>query len=94
LVQTGKAPAFSPQLVIDIYNKELKGSTGQGPALKRVMLLEVSQYLENYLWPNFDEATASFEHVMSIIVMVNEKFRGGVPAWSCFHEKPVSRTTR
>lgn len=27
--------------------------------LQRVMILEVSQYLENYLWPNFDAETAS-----------------------------------
>lgn len=37
------------------------------------MILEVSQYLENYLWPYFDPLTATFEHVMSIIIMVNEK---------------------
>lgn len=41
--------------------------------LQRVMILEVSQYLENYLWPNFDPETASFEHVMSMLLMVNEK---------------------
>lgn len=41
--------------------------------LQRVMILEVSQYLENYLWPNFSPDTASFEHVMSMILMVNEK---------------------
>lgn len=41
--------------------------------LQRVMILEVSQYLENYLWPNFDPETATFEHVMSMILMVNEK---------------------
>jgi intron-binding protein aquarius len=39
------------------------------------MILEVSQYLENYLWPHFDPAEASFEHVISIILMVNEKVR-------------------
>lgn len=41
--------------------------------LQRVMILEVSQYLENYLLPNFSPETASFEHVMSMILMVNEK---------------------
>ncbi|KAK3223703.1 hypothetical protein Dsin_010728 [Dipteronia sinensis] len=42
------------------------------------MILEVSQFFENYLWPYFEAATASFEHVMSMILMVNEKeaFRG------------------
>lgn len=41
--------------------------------LQRVMILEVSQYLENYLWPNFDPETTSFEHVMSMILLTNEK---------------------
>ncbi|KAL5203408.1 hypothetical protein ABZP36_014360 [Zizania latifolia] len=51
------------------------------------MILEVSQYLENYLWPNFDSDSASFEHVMSMILMVNEKFRENVAAWTCFHDR-------
>ncbi|KAH0981776.1 hypothetical protein GBA52_008953 [Prunus armeniaca] len=51
------------------------------------MILEVSQYLENYLWPNFDPETATFEHVMSMILMVNEKFRENVAAWVCFYDR-------
>lgn len=49
------------------------------------MLLEFSQYLENYLWPNYS-TDASDAHVLSIVVMVNEKFRERVPAWEvgCF----------
>lgn len=42
------------------------------------------QYLEKYLWPHFDPATAasvSAEHLMSIVYMVNEKFREGVAGW-------------
>lgn len=77
-------------MVRTIYNDELGGSSDQPPGLKRVMMLEVSQYLENYLWPNFDAGTASFEHVMSIILMVNEKFREGVPAWASFDKRKVS----
>ncbi|KAF5841175.1 hypothetical protein DUNSADRAFT_14005 [Dunaliella salina] len=80
-------PAFQPELVASIYRDELAGARDEPPSLKRVMLLEVSQYLENYLWPNFDPATATFEHLMSIILMVNEKFREGVPAWTCFHTR-------
>jgi hypothetical protein len=56
------------------------------------MLLEVSQYLENYLVPHFDPDSASFEHVMSIVLMVNEKFRSGVPAWPPFHAHAVRVT--
>ncbi|TXG55925.1 hypothetical protein EZV62_017238 [Acer yangbiense] len=51
------------------------------------MILEVSQYLENYLWLNFEAETASFEQVMSMILMVNEKFRENVAAWICFYDR-------
>lgn len=105
-------PKFDPKIVVDIYNKELGGSSDEPGSLKRLMLLEVkiaflaaapflppspppfspagertdlsaqvSQYLENYLWPNFDGSKASPEHVLSIMALVNEKFRQTVPAW-------------
>lgn len=65
---------LDPDLVRKIYETELLVKEGSKPVpLQRVMILEVSQYLENYLWPHFDPLTATFEHVMSIIIMVNEK---------------------
>ncbi|XP_058724177.1 uncharacterized protein LOC131595734 isoform X2 [Vicia villosa] len=85
-----KKKDFDPELVVKIYETELLVKEGQGNKpvpLQRVMILEVSQYLENYLWPHFDPLTATFEHVMSIIIMVNEKFRENVAAWVCFHDK-------
>ena len=72
----GKTPEkpFDPEVVKEIYATELKVVSGRKPVpLQRVMVLEVSQYLENYLWPNFDPETATFEHVMSMILMINEK---------------------
>ena len=60
-------PPFRPDLVEKIYGTELGGSPAP-QRLKRVMLLEISQYLENYLWPHFDADTASDAHVMSILV--------------------------
>ena len=83
------APKFKPELVQSIYRSELGGGGKRLPSHKRIMLLEISQYLENYLWPNFDAESASFEHVMSMVLMVNEKFREGVPAWTCFHTREV-----
>ena len=50
-------------------------------AVRRVMLLEFSQYLENYLWPNYNPRLATHAHLMSVVVTVNEKFRERVPAW-------------
>lgn len=67
-------PSFRPELVKEIYEMELLISDGgKTVPLQRVMILEVSQYLENYLWPNFEPETAGFEHVMSMILMINEK---------------------
>ncbi|KIY98425.1 intron-binding protein aquarius [Monoraphidium neglectum] len=80
-------PAFDAALVDQLYQSELGGGKPRPPPVKRVMLLEVSQYLENWLWPNFDATAATTSHVMSIVVMVNQKFREGVPAWTCFHTR-------
>ncbi|KAI3662642.1 hypothetical protein L6452_47055 [Arctium lappa] len=84
-------PPFSAELVKEIYETELLvkeegGKMRRTVPLQRVMILEVSQYLENYLWPNFDPETSSFEHVMSMILMINEKFRENVAAWICFYD--------
>ena len=66
--RAGEKPekAFDLELVKDIYEMELlvKGGRKTEP-LQRVMILEVSQYLENYLWPNFDPKIALFEHDLS-----------------------------
>jgi intron-binding protein aquarius len=45
------------------------------------MILEFSQYLENYLWPNYVSSNATFAHTMSIVIMLNEKFRERVAPW-------------
>jgi hypothetical protein len=50
--------------------------------------LEFSQYLEQYLWPAFDATTASIEHVLSIVLMVNEKLREQAPGWETFEAEP------
>lgn len=52
------------------------------------MLLELSHYLENYLLPFFDPATATDAHVLSIVALVNEKCRENVPAWDAFAKFP------
>ncbi|KAJ3152646.1 hypothetical protein HDU89_001339 [Geranomyces variabilis] len=60
-------------------------------SLRKVMMLEFSQYLEKYLWPTFVPKTikgktkSSPAHVLSIVVMVNEKFRQRVTGvWDIF----------
>jgi intron-binding protein aquarius len=71
------ASAFDAALVKEIYATDLRveGRGRKTVSLHRVMILEVSQYLENYLWPHFDLANDSFEHITSIILMVNEKVK-------------------
>lgn len=53
-------------------------------SVRRIMILEFSQYLENYLWPNYVSTNATFEHMMSIVIMLNEKFRERVAPWQVF----------
>ena len=72
-------------MVEEIYKNDIKGP---GFAIKRIMMLEFSQFLENYLWPNFKAETSTLAHIMSIIVIVNEKFRERVPAWTAFQYRP------
>ena len=47
----------------------------------------MSQYLENYAWPNYSQ-NASPAHLMTVVVLVNEKFRERVSAWDSFEKKP------
>ena len=45
-------------------------------------VLEISQYLENYLWPNYGPSfVGSKAHMLSIVLMVNEKYREKVSPW-------------
>ena len=77
---------YNSSVIEDIYKTDL--NIRETTIVRRAMLLEYSQYLENYLWPNFNAKNCTKAHVMSIIMMVNEKFRERVPAWSCFQKKP------
>lgn len=74
---------FNAEIIVDIYRNEIIGASAR---LRNIILLEFSQYLEKYLWPNFDAATSSYEHVMSIVFMCNEKFRERVDALNCFEK--------
>ncbi|OXA60041.1 Intron-binding protein aquarius [Folsomia candida] len=72
---------FDQSVVDDLYINEVVQSSFH---TRRIALLEISQYLENYLWPNFDPANSTFSHIMSMVCMVNEKHREGVPVWKAF----------
>ncbi|KAJ3613227.1 hypothetical protein NHX12_019477, partial [Muraenolepis orangiensis] len=74
---------FDPKVLEDIYEKEILSSKF---AIRKIMLLEFSQYLENYLWVNYTPKVSSNAYLMSISCIVNEKFRENVPAWECVME--------
>lgn len=52
------------------------------------MILEVSQYLELYLWKHYQPLSSTKSHILSIVIMVNEKFRERVPPWEAFKNNP------
>ena len=61
-------------MVVDVFKKEiLKGGSA------RLQLLDVSGYLECYLWEFFEKGV-SFEHITSIVLIVNEKYKNGLTA--------------
>ncbi|CRK91496.1 CLUMA_CG005162, isoform A [Clunio marinus] len=71
---------YDAKIVEKVYNQEI--SSGDS---RRIMILEFSRYLENYLWPNFGEESTS-AHVMSIIFLLNEKFRERIEVWKVFEK--------
>ena len=78
-----KHKPFDPKVIEEVY-EDLKKTEF---TIKRIMMLEFSQFLENYLWPNLKE-DSSREHVLSIVLIFNEKFRERVPAWPCVYKRP------
>lgn len=75
------AGEFDGEIVKEIFNNELCGMD----KFSRLNMLETSSYLENYLWNNFS-SKSSFEHVFSIVLMINEKFREGTPVFDSITE--------
>ena len=74
---------FNEDLVFKIYTSELGG--GVSSAIPQCLKqLEFTRYLEQYLWLHFAAGKSSTAHVLSIIMIVNEKFRRGVSAWEAF----------
>ncbi|CAD6193409.1 unnamed protein product [Caenorhabditis auriculariae] len=82
----GKHDPFNAKLVDDIYQNEMV-KTHYSP--RKIVMLEFSQYLECYLWANYKPSSSKAYH-MSIIIMVNEKFRERTDAWLTFEQRPVN----
>uniref|UniRef100_A0A4W6EGY1 RNA helicase aquarius n=1 Tax=Lates calcarifer TaxID=8187 RepID=A0A4W6EGY1_LATCA len=82
-----KLPFDTKVRYIQVQTKITKVST-KVFAIRKIMLLEFSQYLENYLWVNYTPEVSSNAYLMSICCIVNEKFRENVPAWEVFKKEP------
>jgi intron-binding protein aquarius len=80
------SPGFDAQTVVDVYTQELWGTFESSPSLKKTTTLEISQYLEHYLWPNFNSDRSTPEHVLSIVTIINEKSRRKLPTWSSLNQ--------
>ncbi|KAF9936379.1 hypothetical protein BGZ65_002487 [Modicella reniformis] len=76
---------YDAQVIERVYRDEL---VKNGFSITKLALLEVSQYLEKYLWRHYDPTQSPTIHVLSIVLMVNEKFRNRVEAWGTFEESP------
>ncbi|KAI1289575.1 RNA helicase aquarius [Halotydeus destructor] len=76
---------FDVKLIEYLYEQHIRGSFFDP---KRILALELHQYLECYLWPNYEPSVSSASYVMSIVTMVNQKFRERVAVWDCFLKKP------
>ena len=72
-------------LVERLYEREVLAGRPQA-----VAQLDLSQYLEKYLWAHFKAApdACGWAHVMSMAAMVNQKVREGVGAWAAFSDDP------
>jgi len=81
--------ACDEALIADVYYNHLSRPARGRDASACLATLELSGYLERYLWPHLgDPAAASWEHIMSIVALVNLKAREGAPPWLAFHSAP------
>ncbi|KAI1313886.1 hypothetical protein EDD11_002421 [Mortierella claussenii] len=79
------AQDYDAAIVERVYRDELVENDF---SITKLTLLEVNQYLEKYLWRHYDPSQSPTIHVLSIVLMVNEKFRSRVEAWGTFEESP------
>ncbi|CAG0879509.1 unnamed protein product [Cyprideis torosa] len=82
----GSHQPFDPKIVMEIYSNEILQSSF---SVRRIMVLEISQYLECFLIPNYKPALypdvcRSSSYVLSICAMINEKCRERIPPWAAF----------
>ncbi|GJJ70103.1 intron-binding protein aquarius [Entomortierella parvispora] len=80
-----REPEFDAAIVNRVFQDELLKNDF---SVQKLTLLEVGQYLEKYLWRHYEPDRSSTTYILSIVLMVNEKFRSRVPAWGAFEDSP------
>jgi len=79
---SGHHKPFDPNIIQAVYDREIRATNFN---VKRIVVLELSQYFESYLWPNYSESSTP-EHMLSVVVLINQKVRERVPAWTAFEK--------
>ncbi|EDQ85935.1 uncharacterized protein MONBRDRAFT_38574 [Monosiga brevicollis MX1] len=82
-----KVQAYNVEVVQQLFNDTLRQRNFSNA---KISILENSGFLERYLWPNFD-ATAPREVVISILLMINEKYLEGQDALACIERTHPER---
>ncbi|KAG0055975.1 hypothetical protein BGZ83_006742 [Gryganskiella cystojenkinii] len=78
-------PEFDASLIDRVFHDELVKNDF---SVTKLTLLEVGQYLEKYLWKHYQPDRSTTTYILSIVLMVNEKFRSRVEAWGAFEDSP------
>ncbi|KAM3579300.1 hypothetical protein VKS41_008163 [Umbelopsis sp. WA50703] len=71
-------PKWNAKVVEEIADSYFGSANWDG---RKIMLLELMQYLEKFLWPHFTAGKSSLNHTLSICIMVNEKCRQRISPW-------------
>lgn len=68
-----KVGVFDEDLIKELYLQEILPGD-----YTRLQLLEFSGYLDHFLWPHYNPTKCCEEHTLSIIFLLNQKFREGI----------------
>lgn len=86
---TVSKPTWNAELVEAIYENEIRGNSVAGERFRRGMrTLELTRYLEEYLWKTLEDGMKSEAHLMSIVHLVNQKFYEGLEVWPSLRDRP------
>eukprot|EP00963_Diacronema_lutheri_P001261 scaffold80_cov325-Pavlova_lutheri.AAC.51 len=86
---TVSEPKWNAELVEAIYENEICGNSVAGERFRKGMrTLEMTRYLEHYLWKTLEVGKTSEAHVASILHLVNQKFYEGLEVWPSLRDRP------